>query len=59
MITSADGFHFVYQPLTGDSTIVARVVSVDGSSATQVGVMIREAQGPITCICSTILRRCC
>lgn len=42
MITSADGFHFVYQPLTGDGTIVARVVSVEGSSAAQVGVMIRE-----------------
>jgi hypothetical protein len=24
---SADGFHFVYQPLSGDGTIVARVVS--------------------------------
>lgn len=42
MITSADGFHFVYQLLTGDGTIVAQVVSVEGSSATQVGVMIRE-----------------
>ncbi|HEY6943661.1 MAG TPA: S53 family peptidase, partial [Candidatus Acidoferrum sp.] len=28
MITSSDGFHFVYQPLNGDGTIVARVVSV-------------------------------
>jgi hypothetical protein len=42
MITGADGFHFVYQPLTGDGTIVARVVSVEGSGAAQVGVMIRE-----------------
>ena len=42
MITSADSFHFVYQPLAGDGTIVARVVSVQGSSAAQVGVMIRE-----------------
>ena len=33
---------FVYQPLTGDGTIVARVVSVEGSRAAQVGVMIRE-----------------
>ena len=46
MITSTDGFHFVYQPLAGDGTIVARVVSVAGSSATQVGVMIRETLGP-------------
>lgn len=45
MITSADSFHFVYQPLAGDGTIVARVVSVQGSSAAQVGVMIRETLG--------------
>src|SRR5712692_8637836 len=37
-----DGFHFVYQPLSGDGTIVARVVSVQGGSSPQVGVMIRE-----------------
>jgi len=42
MITSADGFHFVYQPLAGDGTIVARVVSVQGSSAAQAGIMVRE-----------------
>ncbi len=45
MITSSDGFHFVYQPLAGDGTIVARVVSVQGSSAAQVGIMIRETLG--------------
>jgi len=43
MITTADGFHFAYQPLTGDCTIIARVVSVQGSSAAQIGVMMREA----------------
>src|SRR6267154_463738 len=42
MIIAADGFHFVYQPLAGDGTIVARVVSVQGSSAAQVGIMVRE-----------------
>jgi regulation of enolase protein 1 (concanavalin A-like superfamily) len=42
MITSADSFHFVYQPLTGDATIVVRVLSVQGSSAAQAGIMIRE-----------------
>jgi hypothetical protein len=42
MITNSDGFHFVYQPLAGDGTIVARVVSVQGSSAAQVGIMVRE-----------------
>jgi len=39
---SADGFHFVYQPLSGDGTVVARVVSLQGSSAAQAGIMIRE-----------------
>jgi RHS repeat-associated protein len=38
---SADGFHFVYQPLSGDGTIVARVVGTSYAYA-QVGVMIRE-----------------
>src|SRR6266446_933185 len=40
--TSSDGLHFVYQPLAGDGTMVARVVSVQGSSAAQVGIMVRE-----------------
>ncbi len=40
--STPDGFHFVYQPLSGDGTIVARVVSVQGGSSPQVGVMIRE-----------------
>jgi hypothetical protein len=42
MLTSTDGFHFVYQPLAGDGTIVARVVSVQGSASAQVGIMVRE-----------------
>jgi hypothetical protein len=46
MITASDSFHFAYQPWTGDGTLVARVVSVQGSSAAQVGVMIRETQNP-------------
>ena len=37
---TADGLNFVYQPLSGDGTIIARVVSVQGSA--QAGVMIRE-----------------
>ena len=36
-----DAFHFVYQSLTGDGTVVARVVSVSNSYA-QAGVMIRD-----------------
>jgi len=39
---AADGMHYVYQPLSGDGTIVARVVSAQGSTYPQVGVMIRE-----------------
>jgi RHS repeat-associated protein len=38
----SDGIQFVYQPLSGDGTIVARVVSLQGTSA-QAGVMIRES----------------
>jgi YD repeat-containing protein len=36
---TADGFHFVYQRLSGDGTIVARLASVQNAYA---GVMIRE-----------------
>jgi RHS repeat-associated protein len=38
---TSDQVHFVYQPLTGNGTIVARVVSTSGSSP-EAGVMIRE-----------------
>src|SRR5437879_4119770 len=44
--TPSDGFHFVYQPLSGDGTVVARVVSLQGSSAAQAGIMIRETLNP-------------
>jgi hypothetical protein len=41
---NSDAFNFVYQPLTGDGTMVARVVSVQGASTiyTAAGVMIRN-----------------
>jgi IPT/TIG domain len=40
---TADAFHFVYQPLSGDGTIVARVVGIQGGSGyVAAGVMIRE-----------------
>jgi RHS repeat-associated protein len=42
---TTDGMQFVYQPLSGDGTIVARVVSVTGTSSAQAGVMIRETLG--------------
>jgi subtilase family serine protease len=41
----ADGMHFVYQAFSGDGTIVARVVSAQGSTYPQAGVMIRETLG--------------
>jgi RHS repeat-associated protein len=44
---SVDGFHFVYQPLSGDGTIVARVVSsAGGGGGPEAGVMIRETLDP-------------
>jgi hypothetical protein len=40
---TADAMHYVFQPLSGDGTIVARVVSVQGGSGyVTAGVMIRE-----------------
>jgi IPT/TIG domain len=40
---TADSFHYVYQPLSGDGTIIARVVSVQGGSGYgTAGVMVRE-----------------
>ena len=38
---TADSMYFVYQPLSGDGSIVARVVS-ESTSSTEAGVMIRE-----------------
>jgi len=38
---TADTFHYVYQPLSGDATIIARVVSVSGTYV-EAGIMIRE-----------------
>ncbi len=41
---TADGFHFVYQPLSGDGSIMARLVSLQGGAGyVSAGVMIREA----------------
>jgi IPT/TIG domain len=40
----ADGMHFVYQPLSGNGTIVARLLSLQGGSTSEsTGVMIRES----------------
>jgi RHS repeat-associated protein len=40
---TSDTFNFAYQPLSGDGTIVARLVSAGGGASSQsTGVMIRE-----------------
>ena len=40
---SADAFHYVYQTLDGDGTIIARVVSQEGSNEwAKAGLMMRE-----------------
>src|SRR5258708_25529787 len=43
--TNSDSFHNVYQAVTGDGTMVARVVSLQGSGA-QAGIMMRETLNP-------------
>jgi regulation of enolase protein 1 (concanavalin A-like superfamily) len=40
--STADGMHFVYQALSGNGTIVARVLTAQGSTYPEAGVMIRE-----------------
>ncbi|HXX99312.1 MAG TPA: S53 family peptidase, partial [Candidatus Limnocylindrales bacterium] len=44
--TTSDSFNFVYQPLSGDGAIAARLVSLQGSGAAQAGIMIRETLNP-------------
>ena len=50
---STDSFHFVYQPLAGDGTLVARV-GVQPGSATQGGLMIRETFNPESTYANTM-----
>jgi len=41
---TSDAFHFAYQPLSGDGTVVAEVASILGTQAwTKMGVMIRAS----------------
>ena len=39
---STDGVQFSYQTLSGDGTVVARIISLQGGAASQAGIMIRE-----------------
>jgi regulation of enolase protein 1 (concanavalin A-like superfamily) len=44
---TADAFHYLYRPMTGDGAIVARVATVQNvNSWTKAGVMIRETLDP-------------
>ena len=44
---NADAFHFAYRSLSGDGTIVARVISIRGTEAwTKMGVMMRASASP-------------
>jgi RHS repeat-associated protein len=54
--STADGMHFVYQPLSGNGTIIARVLSAQGGSEPQAGVMIRETLSPGATMASTTYR---
>ena len=43
ILGTMDAFHFVYQPLNGNGTIIARIVSITNTHAfAKAGVMIRE-----------------
>jgi len=44
--STADALHFVYQPLSGDGSIVARVVSMPSGTGAEAGVMVRETLNP-------------
>ena len=44
---SADAFHFVYRPLSGDGEIVARLTSMQNTSAyAKAGLMMRDSLSP-------------
>jgi phosphatidylserine/phosphatidylglycerophosphate/cardiolipin synthase-like enzyme/regulation of enolase protein 1 (concanavalin A-like superfamily) len=44
---TADAFHYLYRPMTGDGAIVARVASIQNVAAwVKAGVMIRETLDP-------------
>ena len=43
--STADNFHFAYQTLTGDGTIIARIVSISNGYG-EAGVMMRETLDP-------------
>jgi len=53
---ASDAFHYVYQTLTGDATIVARITGIGNTDPwAKVGVMIRESLDPGSRYADTIL----
>ncbi len=42
MTGTADGMNFLFQPLSGDGTIIARITTVQSSNTVYAGLMIRE-----------------
>jgi RHS repeat-associated protein len=44
--TTSDGLHFMYQPLSGDGTIIARLVNVQSNNYPESLAMIRETLNP-------------
>ena len=54
---SADGFHFLFQPMAGDAEIVARVTALEGPRGCQAGLMIRQTLGPESAHAAVLLNR--
>ena len=48
-IANPDGFHFVYQPVTGNATVIARIAALGTSdAAAKAGLMIRQDVTSVT-----------
>jgi hypothetical protein len=45
LLGTADGMHFMYEPLSGDGTVIGRLVSTAGHGALA-GIMTRETLNP-------------
>lgn len=53
---NADAFHYMFQPLTGNGTITARVLSLQNTDAwAKAGVMFRETAGSTSTHASTFI----
>ncbi len=53
---SVDGFHFIYQPMSGDGEIVARIAGLDSKfPQAEAGLMIRQTLGPESAHAAVVL----